>query len=192
MQIVFQGPTLPLATTSGYQRLARHQPTIFRGCLSVKPRSTFSRGVRTFWHPVCITWSHQPQKPVNTSHSPQFQFAFQATVHMTAITSLVPHGTGSSAKSTSAKNRFQRLEASIHQQLRQSGRLSLRSIQCFCDQNGCTLTGQLPTFFLKQNAQEIAFRVEGVGKIFNRIEVIDNPPTVESGWLKNGQPLDLE
>ncbi len=106
---------------------------------------------------------------------------------MTAITSLVPHDI-----SSHEKNRFQRLEDSIHQQLRQSGRLSLRSIKCFCDQNGCTLTGQLPTFFLKQNAQEIALRVEGVGQIFNRIEVIDNPPNVASGWLKSGQPLDVE
>jgi osmotically-inducible protein OsmY len=87
---------------------------------------------------------------------------------MTTITSRLPI-----ISPPSGNNRFQLLERKVHEQLRQSGRSQLQSVVCFCDDDQCILTGRLPTFFLKQVAQAIVIRVDGVGKIDNRIEVID-------------------
>jgi len=55
--------------------------------------------------------------------------------------------------------------------LRNSAYLALRRVRCEVHQGTAVLHGRLPTFFLKQMAQTIVARMEGVNEIINQIEV---------------------
>jgi osmotically-inducible protein OsmY len=56
--------------------------------------------------------------------------------------------------------------------LRGSSFLALRNICCEYHEGILTLRGCLPTYYLKQVAQEVVAEVEGVEKVSNRIEVV--------------------
>jgi osmotically-inducible protein OsmY len=63
------------------------------------------------------------------------------------------------------------IEESVECRLRGSPYLALRDIGCdYCD-GVLTLRGCLPTYYLKQMAQEVGAGVEGVRAITNEIEV---------------------
>jgi osmotically-inducible protein OsmY len=55
--------------------------------------------------------------------------------------------------------------------LRASGYLSLRDVSCVASNGVACLHGCLPSYYLKQVAQEIAAGVEGVRFVINKIEV---------------------
>jgi hypothetical protein len=50
--------------------------------------------------------------------------------------------------------------------------LALRNVACDCRDGVLTLRGCLPTYYLKQVAQAVAARVEGVRQVVNDIEVL--------------------
>jgi osmotically-inducible protein OsmY len=54
---------------------------------------------------------------------------------------------------------------------RASGYLALRDISCIASDGVAYLHGCLPSYYLKQLAQEIAAAVEGVSLVVNKIEV---------------------
>ena len=55
--------------------------------------------------------------------------------------------------------------------LRVSSYLALRDVSCMACDDVVYLHGRLPSYFLKQVAQEIAAGVEGVRLVINRIDV---------------------
>jgi osmotically-inducible protein OsmY len=60
--------------------------------------------------------------------------------------------------------------------LRSSPYLSLRAIGCVDHEGAVTLWGCVPTYYLKQLAQEVVAGTEGVRAIVNRIEVMAPSP----------------
>lgn len=56
--------------------------------------------------------------------------------------------------------------------LRRCGYPALGDVACECLGGVLTLRGCLPTYYLKQKAQEVVAEVEGVREIVNRIEVM--------------------
>jgi len=58
--------------------------------------------------------------------------------------------------------------------LRRNGYFALKNISCEYSEGVLTLTGWLPTYYLKQVAQTTVACLEGVERIENRIEVV--PP----------------
>ena len=57
------------------------------------------------------------------------------------------------------------------ERLRDSGYLALREVACIAHDDEVHLHGRLPSYFLKQLAQEIAAGVAGVRRVINRIDV---------------------
>jgi osmotically-inducible protein OsmY len=53
---------------------------------------------------------------------------------------------------------------------------ALRRVSCEFHDGLLTLSGQLPTYYLKQVAQESVSRLEGVRRVVNRIEVVSALP----------------
>jgi osmotically-inducible protein OsmY len=65
-------------------------------------------------------------------------------------------------------------------QLRSHSYLALKNISCeYCD-GVLTLKGHLPTYYLKQMAQEVVAPTEGVERISNQIEVV--APGARLAW----------
>jgi osmotically-inducible protein OsmY len=64
------------------------------------------------------------------------------------------------------------IEELVECRLRGSPYLALRDIGCDYHEGVLTLRGWLPTYYLKQIAQEVGAGVEGVRAIANEIEVI--------------------
>ncbi len=60
--------------------------------------------------------------------------------------------------------------------LRSSPYLALRNVSCECRAGVLTLRGCLPTYYLKQVAQAVAARIDGVRQIVNEIEVVCAAP----------------
>src|SRR5262245_13650792 len=58
------------------------------------------------------------------------------------------------------------------ERIRQGGYLALRNISCQCSDDELSLHGSLPSYYLKQVAQEIAAGVAGARRIVNQIEVL--------------------
>jgi osmotically-inducible protein OsmY len=56
--------------------------------------------------------------------------------------------------------------------LRRSAYLDLKAISCVYREGVLVLRGRLPTYFLKQMAQEVVAHLAGVEDIENRIEVV--------------------
>ncbi len=56
--------------------------------------------------------------------------------------------------------------------LRQNAYLALKNISCEFHDGVLTLQGCVPTYYLKQVAQEVVAPVEGVERVENRIEVL--------------------
>ena len=63
------------------------------------------------------------------------------------------------------------IDQSVEERLRRSGYLALRDVRCSLRGDSLYLHGELPSYFLKQLAQEIAGDVAGVPQVVNRIEV---------------------
>jgi osmotically-inducible protein OsmY len=59
--------------------------------------------------------------------------------------------------------------------LRKNSFLALRNVSCSFVDGMLTLRGCLPSYYLKQVAQEIAGGVPGVAGIINQIEVVSFP-----------------
>ena len=74
-------------------------------------------------------------------------------------------GTLSAVRPSAVNDRAER-------RLRGSSFLALRKICCEYREGILTLRGCLPTYYLKQVAQEVVAEVEGVEKISNDIEVV--------------------
>ncbi len=64
------------------------------------------------------------------------------------------------------------LELRVRQSLCNSPYRHLQEVRCHCGGGVVVLTGILPSFFLKQMAQETVKRFIGVMEIDNRVEVI--------------------
>jgi len=73
-----------------------------------------------------------------------------------------------------------RIEAEAERRLHGSSSFFLRKVTCEFHEGVLTLRGQLPSYHHKQMAQELVFRIDGVEKIENRIDVVDADP---STWL---------
>jgi osmotically-inducible protein OsmY len=56
--------------------------------------------------------------------------------------------------------------------LRNSPYLALRNVTCEYQDGALTLRGHLPTYYLKQVAQAVVARVEGVRRVVNEVEVL--------------------
>jgi osmotically-inducible protein OsmY len=65
-------------------------------------------------------------------------------------------------------------------ELRRNAYVALKNIGCEYHEGVLTLSGCLPTYYLKQLAQEAVARIDGVGRIDNRIEVV--APSHRSGY----------
>src|SRR4051794_34531143 len=64
------------------------------------------------------------------------------------------------------------LEA-VNLRLRDSSYYYLRCISCAYDEGVLTLRGRVPTFYLKQTAQALAGKVDGVRQIINLVDVVN-------------------
>lgn len=60
--------------------------------------------------------------------------------------------------------------------LRHNSYLALKNVRCDYREGVLTLRGCLPTYYLKQMAQSVVARVEGVQRIVNEIEVVAAGP----------------
>jgi BON domain len=58
--------------------------------------------------------------------------------------------------------------------LRSNSYLALKNVSCEYQQGRMILHGCLPTYYLKQLAQEVVARVDGVGQIVNQISVLES------------------
>lgn len=68
--------------------------------------------------------------------------------------------------------------------LRRSGYPFLWGVNCKCNSGEVVLTGTVPTFYLKQVAQELARRTAGVIRVDNRLQVTGPAnPTVAPGSI---------
>jgi osmotically-inducible protein OsmY len=56
--------------------------------------------------------------------------------------------------------------------LRESPYLSVKSLSCQYDRGVLVLRGRLPSFYLKQLAQEAVADLEGVSEVVNKTEVV--------------------
>jgi osmotically-inducible protein OsmY len=63
------------------------------------------------------------------------------------------------------------IEESVLENLRATSISFGESIACQCQDGRLVLTGMLPSYYLKQLAQEIAGQVEGVRVVINQIQV---------------------
>jgi osmotically-inducible protein OsmY len=75
-------------------------------------------------------------------------------------------------RETSARSRLPAIDRTAEEQLRRSSYLALHDISCLASDGVITLRGYLPSYYLKQVAQEIVSGVEGVRHVVNRIEVL--------------------
>lgn len=65
-----------------------------------------------------------------------------------------------------------RIQEVIEDRFWRSGYLALRDVSCQARDGEVHLRGRVPSYFLKQIAQEIAGGVEGVRQVINRIDVL--------------------
>ena len=71
------------------------------------------------------------------------------------------------------------LEASVQTQLRHSPYSSLRRISCTLDNGVLVLRGRVPSYYLKQIAQNVAISVDGVSAVQNQLEVCPTSSILE-------------
>lgn len=65
----------------------------------------------------------------------------------------------------------QQIELDACYRLRHSGYAALANLTCRCKAGMLTLTGTLPSFYLKQVAQETVRGLESVDRVVNRVRV---------------------
>lgn len=61
----------------------------------------------------------------------------------------------------------------VERKLSACGRRALSNVRCHYQQGELTLMGEVPSFYLKQLAQEVARGVEPVSQIHNRLHVCE-------------------
>ncbi len=76
------------------------------------------------------------------------------------------------------RSRVDPVQVIAQRQLRESAYYSIRSVRCDFHEGVLTLRGCLATYYLKQVAQTLVAKVEGVQLINNRVEVPE--PSVRS------------
>lgn len=68
-------------------------------------------------------------------------------------------------------------DTSVIQQARtklgDSSHLFLRHVTCRVDSGGLYLEGKVPSFYLKQTAQNLLQSIDGVERVVNRLEVVN-------------------
>jgi hypothetical protein len=64
-----------------------------------------------------------------------------------------------------------RIGLTVENRLRASGYFALRGVSCSASDGAACLYGSLPSYYLKQLAQEIAGAVGGVHMVINKIQV---------------------
>ena len=72
--------------------------------------------------------------------------------------------------------------------LQRSAYFPIRSVSCECHQGVLFLRGPLPTFYLKQIAQEAVARVEGVSQVVNET-VVDALAPGDAGNIATGRSV---
>lgn len=75
----------------------------------------------------------------------------------------------------------------VESRLRRSPFLALRDVGCSAHGATLILHGHLPTYYLKQIAQEAATSLEGVGPVVNQIRITPPGPRPPSGRGKSVQ-----
>jgi osmotically-inducible protein OsmY len=70
----------------------------------------------------------------------------------------------------------QQIAEGAENSLRHNSYLALKNVRCECCEGVLTLRGCLPTYYLKQMAQAVVGRIEGVRRIVNEIEVVAAGP----------------
>jgi osmotically-inducible protein OsmY len=85
-----------------------------------------------------------------------------------SIRSEVPHRAGG--------RRFHDLQQRVTDALLNSGYAALSFVGCRVDSGRVILIGSVPSYHLKQLAQVHALRVDGVGRVENRLEVRGRGP----------------
>ena len=71
------------------------------------------------------------------------------------------------------------IEASVQARLRQSTYPSLRRISCRLGDSAVILRGRVPSYYLKQIAQNVVAAVDGVSVVQNELEVSRTSSAVE-------------
>ena len=67
------------------------------------------------------------------------------------------------------------VQAEAQSHLRKSGYHELHLVSCDFHEGVLTLRGRVSRFYLKQVAQTLILRLDGVGEINNRLEVAERP-----------------
>lgn len=69
----------------------------------------------------------------------------------------------------------------VQQQLRTSAYIALRDVRCVADEGVVVLRGRVPTFHLKQLAQEVIRHTDGECRIVNDLEVAGHDAPIMLG-----------
>ena len=65
----------------------------------------------------------------------------------------------------------QAVQAAVQQALHLTGYGELRRVQVGCDGDAVTITGRVPTYYLKQLAQYVALEIPGIQNFRNDLQV---------------------
>ncbi len=76
---------------------------------------------------------------------------------------------------SAAARRWSKIAECVRSRLRDSQRRPFSGVSCDFREGAITLRGQVATFYLKQIAQELAAKVDGVKVVVNAIEVVEAP-----------------
>jgi osmotically-inducible protein OsmY len=76
------------------------------------------------------------------------------------------------------------IDRKAEERIRGSSYLALRAISCVASDDVVTVHGYLPSYYLKQVAQEIVSGVEGVRHVVNRIVVLGQGTTGPSSQAR--------
>jgi osmotically-inducible protein OsmY len=90
---------------------------------------------------------------------------------MPNLADLTPGTVGAAAPSCPREGGVAQLAES---RLRNNSYLALKNVSCEYQQGLLVLRGFLPSYYLKQLAQEVVARVDGVDQILNQINVLES------------------
>jgi osmotically-inducible protein OsmY len=75
------------------------------------------------------------------------------------------------AERAQARSEAEKTEAAVRTCLLSSPYLDLRQVECHVEDGVLNMTGKVPSFYLKQVAQTVVGKIEGVRRIENCLEV---------------------
>lgn len=84
---------------------------------------------------------------------------------------ITPWQSGSMVSGNRSIADVQTIHASIQEALNRSGYGELRGVDLDCEGSAVTISGRLPTFYLKQLVQSIALAAPGVEQVKNEVHV---------------------